>query len=179
MHRRLNQLLRTGELGPVAQALDHQIIERHVVRNQRDDALGRLDRRDHRLGVEHQELHQVGRGDQQLAGVQLHVLAPMVELGERSPVVGFETLPRAGVRARHIGELLGVGDGFPVDRQQTAGLLKIEIGLGHCQHRVVICGVHPGLVGVHYPLRRDRHVDGVRESKNCARSVERCVTRSR
>ncbi len=62
--RRLNQYSGAGQFGTVSQALDHQIIERDLVRDQVDDALGRLDRGEHHLRVEHQEADQVGRGDE-------------------------------------------------------------------------------------------------------------------
>jgi hypothetical protein len=64
---RLDQLPGVAQLGAGSQALDDQVLERDLVRDQPDDGLGRLDRRHHHAGFQHQQPDQVGRGDQQLA----------------------------------------------------------------------------------------------------------------
>ena len=85
------------ELGAVLQALDDQVIERDVVGDQVNDALGRLDRHHDDFGVEHQQADQVGGGDEYLAAGELGVPAPVFHLGQCTAMVGFEAQSELGV----------------------------------------------------------------------------------
>jgi hypothetical protein len=136
-HRRLDQFLGLCQFGPMPPALGDQIIERHIVGNQPDDRLGRLDRRDDEVRVEHQGANQVGRGHLQLADRELDRPPPVAQLGQGAAIVSFQAGARSGERAGEVRQHLGIAGGLTRDGQAAAGLLEIEIRLGHGQKRIV------------------------------------------
>ncbi len=168
---RLDEGLRTGELWPVSQALDHQVVERDSIGDQANDALGGLDRRHHDLRVEHQQADQIGGGDKELAAGKLGFAAAMFYLSSCPAMVGLKAQPELGVGVGDRREGLGVGGGLAGDRQSARRTLQVEVYLGDLEHCVVVRGPESGLVCSEDSPRRHRLKDRVRNPERRGRAV--------
>ena len=94
---RLNQLLGRGQFGPSVQPLDDHLVERDLIGQESHDQLGRLDRGEHLIGIEHQHPDQLGRVDLQLTDGVRDEAAPAVQLGEDPLVVRLQARTGPGV----------------------------------------------------------------------------------
>ena len=154
-------------------------IDRGVVGDEANDRLGRLDRRDHPVGVEQQRADQQGRIDLQLPRRPLNLAAAAAKFGLGTAVVGFEAAARLGVGGGDARQCLGVPRRLTGDRQRPGSQLQVEVGFRNREQCIVGRGLEPGLLGIGDPPGRHRLEDRVRDPQDRAQAIQLGVAGAR
>ena len=178
-HGRLDHVLGLGQFGSASPSLADQVIERGVVRDEPDDGLGRLDRGDHDVRVEHQSADEFGRGDLQLTGGGPDAPLAAPGLREDAAVVGLQARPGPGIGPREPASSSALPAASRAMASVPAACWRSKYASEAASRALFFATPTPGLVGGDESLRGPGLVDRVGEPQHAAQAVQRRVAASR